>query len=46
MGVGLIVVCAAADVDRVLDGLHKNGCATAGVLGSIVPGERDVRYVS
>jgi phosphoribosylformylglycinamidine cyclo-ligase len=43
MGIGLIVVCAAADRDRVISRLEKNGEAPR-LLGEVVSGDRDVRY--
>jgi phosphoribosylformylglycinamidine cyclo-ligase len=38
MGIGLIVVVAAADADRLLDEVHARGGAGAKVIGEIVPG--------
>ena len=45
MGIGLIVVCAAADADRVLAGLAAAGEPQARRIGAIVPGSRTVTYV-
>jgi phosphoribosylformylglycinamidine cyclo-ligase len=44
MGIGLIVVCAASDVDRAMKLLEMAGESGAAVIGRIVPGTRDVRY--
>jgi phosphoribosylformylglycinamidine cyclo-ligase len=44
MGIGMILVTRAMDVDRVLELLKAAGEPDAVVLGSIVPGPRDVRY--
>jgi phosphoribosylformylglycinamidine cyclo-ligase len=44
MGIGLILVCAAADQERALGLLAQSGEPAATVIGRIVPGERDVRY--
>jgi hypothetical protein len=46
MGIGLIVVSAGADTQRVLRELADQGESGAVVLGRIVPGDRDVRYTS
>jgi phosphoribosylformylglycinamidine cyclo-ligase len=46
MGVGLIAICAAADGEQVLRRLADTGETGAASIGSIVPGDRDVRYVS
>jgi phosphoribosylformylglycinamidine cyclo-ligase len=45
MGIGLILVCAAAEVDRVIHAIGNNGEPGAVPIGRIVPGDRDVRYV-
>ena len=37
MGVGLIVVCAAADADRVLSSLREHGEPAAFRIGSVDP---------
>jgi phosphoribosylformylglycinamidine cyclo-ligase len=42
MGVGLVVVCAAADAEHVLS---RTSIAGAFRLGVVVPGDRTVRYV-
>jgi phosphoribosylformylglycinamidine cyclo-ligase len=44
MGIGLIVVCAARDLDRAMSLLRDGGESGAAVIGRIVPGDRDVRY--
>jgi phosphoribosylformylglycinamidine cyclo-ligase len=44
MGMGLIVVTAAADVPRALDALAGHGETGARVIGEIEPGARAVRY--
>jgi phosphoribosylaminoimidazole (AIR) synthetase len=41
MGVGLVVVCAVSDADRVLDMVKGEG---AWIVGHIVPGDRQVVY--
>jgi phosphoribosylformylglycinamidine cyclo-ligase len=46
MGIGLIVVCAAADRDQVLDLLARAGESGATVLGKVDIGDRTVRYQS
>jgi phosphoribosylformylglycinamidine cyclo-ligase len=43
MGIGLIVVCAAADAQSVLDELARAECASS-LIGRVIPGARDVRY--
>ena len=45
MGVGLIVACAAADAQRVLSVLSTAGESRAVRLGTVIAGDRDVRYV-
>jgi phosphoribosylformylglycinamidine cyclo-ligase len=45
MGVGLIVVCRAGDADAVLATLAEAGETGAWIVGRMVPGEGDVRYV-
>ena len=45
MGVGLIVICRADAADRVLRVLGDGGDSGAWVVGSVVAGERAVRYV-
>jgi len=44
MGVGLVVVCAAADRERVCDMAAAAGGSAAVRLGAIVGGDRTVRY--
>ncbi|MFN7918365.1 MAG: phosphoribosylformylglycinamidine cyclo-ligase [Vicinamibacterales bacterium] len=46
MGIGLIVACAEADADTVLQTLRSAGEAGAVRLGRIVPGDRTVEYVA
>ena len=45
MGIGLIVACAAADVERVVNTLAREGEPNAVRIGSVVPGDRQVRYL-
>jgi phosphoribosylaminoimidazole (AIR) synthetase len=45
MGIGLILACAAPDVDRVLDAIGDAGEPDAKRIGRIVAGDRTVRYV-
>jgi phosphoribosylformylglycinamidine cyclo-ligase len=45
MGIGLILVCAAADRERVLDALHGAGERDAGTIGEVVVGDRQVQYL-
>jgi phosphoribosylformylglycinamidine cyclo-ligase len=45
MGIGLIVVCAADARDRVLATLAASGEAGATVIGKVVSGAGDVRYL-
>ena len=44
MGVGLIIVCAESDADRVMSSLREHGEPSAFRLGSVVPGDRTVAY--
>jgi len=44
MGMGLLAIVAAADVDRLLTSLRDAGETGASVVGRIVPGDRTVRY--
>ena len=44
MGIGLIVVCAASDAERVVDALRQSGCARPFVIGRVTSGQREVRY--
>lgn len=45
MGVGLVVVCAAREAQRVMNLLIVNGEPNAFRLGFVVAGERSVRYI-
>ncbi len=45
MGIGLIIVCASTDAERVISGLKGSGEPHAFRLGTVVAGERSVRYV-
>ena len=45
MGIGLILVCAAPEVDRVIDAIGDAGEPDAKRIGRIVAGDRTVRYV-
>jgi phosphoribosylformylglycinamidine cyclo-ligase len=45
MGIGLVVACAARDVDRVLNTIRTTGEAAAGRIGLVVAGGRSVRYI-
>jgi phosphoribosylformylglycinamidine cyclo-ligase len=45
MGVGLIIVCAARDSQRVINMLSQAGEPDAFRLGFVVAGDRSVRYV-
>jgi phosphoribosylformylglycinamidine cyclo-ligase len=45
MGVGLVVVCAASDVPHVMQTIADAGEPDSFRLGSVVAGERSVRYV-
>jgi len=45
MGIGMILVVGARDVDRVLVRLAESGEPGAAVIGEIVPGNRAVQYV-
>jgi phosphoribosylformylglycinamidine cyclo-ligase len=44
MGIGLIVVCARSDAERVRDLLAAAGEADASPIGTVTPGDRDLRY--
>ena len=46
MGVGLIVVCASEQVDRVLDLLAQAGEMRAAVIGRVRSGQKGVTYVA
>jgi len=43
MGVGLILICAAADADHVIKRLEQSGERSI-LMGQVVAGDRDVRY--
>jgi phosphoribosylaminoimidazole (AIR) synthetase len=45
MGIGLIVVCANADTDRVRESLERAGESGATLIGHVVAGDRRVRYI-
>jgi len=45
MGIGLILVCAGRDSDRVIKMLSRAGEANAVRIGFVVSGDRTVRYV-
>jgi phosphoribosylformylglycinamidine cyclo-ligase len=46
MGIGLAVVCSETNRKRVFDLLHTAGDSDAVAIGGIVPGHRNVRYLS
>ena len=46
MGIGLIVVCASRDRDSALGALASAGAGDAVVIGHVVAGPQDVRYLS
>jgi hypothetical protein len=45
MGIGLILVCAPGDGERIIDTLVRSGEAHAVRIGSVVSGSREVIYV-
>jgi phosphoribosylformylglycinamidine cyclo-ligase len=45
MGIGLVVVCAPDDAERVLDTMRRAGEPSAWRIGRVVSGDRTVRYV-
>ena len=45
MGVGLVIVCASRDAERVINTLTRGGESNAFRVGFVVAGERSVRYV-
>jgi phosphoribosylaminoimidazole (AIR) synthetase len=45
MGIGLILVVAAKDVDAVRADLLKAGEANSVVIGDVIAGQQDVQYV-
>jgi phosphoribosylformylglycinamidine cyclo-ligase len=46
MGIGLVIVCEAPNVDRVLESLRESGETGATVIGRIVAGDRAVQYIA
>jgi len=44
MGIGLVIVCAAAASARVLEALHEAGESRAAVIGEVIRGEHGVTY--
>ena len=45
MGIGLILVCAPSETERIIDTLVRNGEPHAVRIGSVVSGSREVIYV-
>ncbi len=45
MGIGLIIACAPADADRVLESLGRGGQSQTRRIGTVVRGDRTIRYV-
>jgi phosphoribosylformylglycinamidine cyclo-ligase len=45
MGIGLIVLCANADADRVRELLERTGESGAALIGHVLAGDRRVRYI-
>ena len=45
MGIGLIIVCAPRDAERVIDAISLAGEPNAIRIGFVVSGDRTVRYV-
>ena len=45
MGIGLVVACAAGDAGSALEALARAGEAHAVRIGTVVSGDRVVRYV-
>jgi phosphoribosylformylglycinamidine cyclo-ligase len=45
MGIGLILVAAPAEAERIIDTLARHGEPHAVRIGFVVSGSRDVRYV-
>jgi phosphoribosylformylglycinamidine cyclo-ligase len=45
MGIGLIVACAARDVDPLIDSLRRGGEPNAVRIGAVVAGRRSVKYI-
>jgi phosphoribosylformylglycinamidine cyclo-ligase len=44
MGIGLIIVCANADADRIRESLQRTGESGATLIGHVVAGDRSLRY--
>jgi len=44
MGIGLIIVCANADADRIRESLQRTGESGATLIGRVVAGDRSLRY--
>ena len=45
MGIGLVLACAAADADDVKNALERDGTMRATRIGTVVKGDRTVRYL-
>ena len=45
MGIGMVLVVSAAEVNHVLERLAEGGESGGRVIGEIVAGNRDVAYV-
>ena len=45
MGIGLIIVCANGDADRVRESLERTGESGATLIGHVLAGDRRVRYI-
>jgi phosphoribosylformylglycinamidine cyclo-ligase len=45
MGIGLIIACAPADSETVLDALRSSGSSPI-VIGRVTSGQRDVHYTT
>jgi phosphoribosylformylglycinamidine cyclo-ligase len=45
MGIGLILICAPDHADLVLGSIRDASQGTAAVIGHVVAGDRDVRYL-
>jgi phosphoribosylformylglycinamidine cyclo-ligase len=45
MGMGLIIVCANGDADRVRESLELAGESGATQIGHVLAGDRRVRYI-
>ena len=44
MGIGLVLACAEASVEAVLDELRRAGESEAGIIGRVVEGDGPVQY--